>query len=483
MTTKHYSVPSGLGNSKVSGLSNLSPSQKYNELIKLWRDDPLVAIHSLFGVIPDEQQTALILAASIPGSRICVKSCQGAGKTASLVWLCFYFLLTLPDCRILITSPSFQQLGRVFNTELIKWHMKMPEMFKDFFEITKERVFLKSNPTQAAHLVTAKAENQESLQGGHAENYIILADEASGIDEGVFDLLYGTLGTGSGGRFIMTSNPVRNSGRFYEIFDREINPWVLQTFHAAGSSQVKPEWIAEMAEFYGEDSDFYKIRVLAQFPRASEDQFIPVDYVEQAMESDLPKGSYANFEKVAGVDVARFGSDKTVLTLRQGPKLLDVTTFSGLDNMEVAARVLDYHRKWMPQRIFVDSIGVGAGVYDRCKQLGLPVVEVVVSTRSSDPKTYFNLRGQLWGEMRTWLSNGASIPKNDDLKSQLAAMTYAYNNKMQIQLSTKKDMKKRGLDSPDIADSIALTFAGNTFAYTPKMAMKRNVAKANYFWV
>ena len=244
MTTKYYSVPNDPSNSRISGLSNLSPSQKYNELIKLWRDDPLVAIHSLFGVIPDEQQSALILAANAPGARICVKSCQGAGKTSCLTWLCFYFLLTLPDCRILITSPSFQQLGRVFNTELIKWHMKMPEMFKDLFEITKERVFLKSNPTQAAHLVTAKAENQESLQGGHAENYIILADEASGIDEGVFDLLYGTLGTGSWGRFIMTSNPVRNSGRFYEIFDREINPWVLQTFHAAGSSQVKPEWIA-----------------------------------------------------------------------------------------------------------------------------------------------------------------------------------------------------------------------------------------------
>jgi len=456
---------------------------KLSLLLQMWAKQPLVAIQSLFGVTPDSQQTELILAAFEPGSRVAVKSCQGAGKTASLVWLTYLFLLTQPDCRILITSPSYQQLGRVFSTELEKWRDRMPPLFKDFFEITKERVNLKGKSYQAAHLVTAKAENRESLQGGHAENYIILADEASGIDEDVFDLLYGTLGTGSGGRFIMTSNPIRNSGRFYQIFAEEVKPWVRLTFSASRSTQVRKEWVEDMREFYGEDSDIFSVRVMAEFPRVSEEQFIPTNYVEEAIKNTLRLAEYAGFDRIIGVDVARFGSDRTVLCCRQGRKLLDVTSYQGLDTMEVAAKVLDYYKKWNAQTIFVDSIGIGAGVFDRCRQLALPVIEVIVSTKSTDPKQYYNLRSQLWGEMRDWLSNGADIPDNKSLKNQLISMTYGYNGKMQIQLHTKKDMKSMGLESPDLPDSLALTFAGNTYHYRPKRSMPRQVTKSSYLWV
>ena len=464
----------------------MSVDHKVAQLLDIYRKNPIAAMHGLFGVTPDKQQEQLILAACNPGARIAVKSAQGAGKTSTLTWLTLYFLLTLEDCRILITSPSYQQLSRVFHSEVLKWKDKMPEPFRsDFFEITRDRINIKGKPYQMANLVTASADNEESLQGGHSENYIILADEASAIEEPIFDVLQGTLGTGSGGRFIMTANPIRNSGRFYEIFNEAKKHWTRITFSAFDSGQIKDFWIEEMEDFYGSDSDRYRVRVMAEFPRAAEEQFIPVDIVDAAIQRSLVPSTYRGYAKVVGVDVARFGSDSTVFTVRQGPMLLDITELQGLDTVEVAGQLVDYYHKWKPESIFIDAIGIGAGVFDQCKQFGLPVIEVVVSTKSSDPKQYFNLRSQLWGEMRDWLHNGAALPPDTSakLKKQLTAMTYSYNARLQLQLANKKDMKKQGLESPDIPDSLSLTFAPNTFAYTPASRAKRNVRASNYAWV
>ena len=459
-----------------------SINAKVATLLKLYKEKPLLAMEQLFRVVPDAQQAELILSACQEGSRIAVKSAQGAGKTSTLVWLTLYFLLVLDDCRILVTSPSANQLHRVFHSETLKWHSKMPKVFQDFYEITTKRINIKNRPYQKADLVTASAENQENLAGGHSENYVILADEASAIDEPVFDVLQGTLGTGSGGRFVMTANPVRNSGRFYEIFSKKPEIWTRQTFSAFASDQINESWIEEMADFYGEDSDRYKVRVLAEFPRASEEQFIPTEYVELAQERTLVPSSYRGFPKVMGCDVARFGSDETVFVLRQGPKVLDVKRYHGLDTTEVSAYVVDFYRMHQPEQIYVDAIGIGAGVYDQCKQFGLPVVEVVVSQRSSNPKEFFNLRSQLWGEMRGWLQNGADIPPDPELKSQLTDMTYNYNGKLQMQLANKKDLKKQGLVSPDIPDALSLTFAPNTYSYSPAHRGKRKVVPSNYLW-
>jgi hypothetical protein len=201
------------------------------------------------------------------------------------------------------------------------------------------------------------------------------------------------------------------------------------------------------------------------------------------MKTYLEFKEYANYPKVAGVDVARFGGDLTVMTLRQGPKILDVTKFSNLDTMEVAARVVDYYQRFSPQTIFIDSIGVGAGVYDRSAQLGLPVKEVIVSQKSTKPMMYGNFRAQLWGSLRDWMSNGGDIPDDKELSSQLNSMQYTYNNKMQILLMSKKDIKRMGLPSPDIADSIALTFAGEVYTANTVRAIKRNIKRSSFHWV
>lgn len=459
-----------------------SINHKVAQLLLTYKDNPILGIESLFSVTLDDQQRQLVQAASDPEARVAVKSGQGCGKTSTLVWLTMLFLLTLEDCRILITAPSAQLLDRVYHSEFLKWYARLPDVFKNFFDVKKESIHIKGKEYQMVSLVTGNPSNIEGLQGGHATNYIIFGDEASGLEEKVFDTLLGTLGAGHG-RFILTSNPVRNSGRFYEIFASENPRWERITFSGVSSAQISRSWLEDMKAMYSEDDDNYQIRVLGNFGRFGEQQFISSALIEQCTKNFLEFKEYANYPKIAGVDVARFGMDQTVFCMRQGPKIVDVTKFSNLDTMEVAARIVDYCQRLSPQVIYIDSIGVGAGVYDRCVQLGLPVKEVIVSQKSTKPAMYGNFRAQLWGSMRDWMNNGGDIPDDKDLSSQLNSMQYTYNNKMQILLMSKKDIKRMGLPSPDIADSLALTFAGEVYTANTSRAYKRNIKKNNYCWV
>jgi hypothetical protein len=471
---------------KEVSYSTYNDKEKLIKLLAHWRSDPVLGVRSLFGVEPTEQQKGLIYDAWHPQARVAVSSCQGAGKTASLVWLMFLFLLTQEDCRILITSPSYQQLARVFSSEIAKWHHKMPKFFQDQFVILKESVAIKGKEQfQIANMVTASAEHKENLQGGHSTSYVILADEASGIEEAVFDLLLGTLSTHSGGRFILTSNPLRASGRFYEIFHREnlAAKWRQHYFSALDSPVINEQWIQEMEETYGLDSDIYRVRVLGQFPRSATTQFFRSDKVTEAISNDIPRTHYGAFPRVAGVDIARFGDDLTVFVLRQGPKVLHIEKYSGLDNMEVVSKLVEFYQKWQPSLINMDAIGVGTGPFDRAKELGLPVHPVVVSQKSTDPLQYCNLRAQLYGLCREWLYNGADIPNDQDFEQQFLSVEYGFTPKMQIQMAQKKLIKAKGLPSPDIVDALTLTFAGEAITRRSFQTKPRPVQQSNYFWV
>ena len=464
--------------------------EEFNLLTEAWQRDHVLGIESLFGVRLTDQQRQLVELADDQKARVAVASCTGSGKTAVLSMLTLLYLMVLPDCRILVTSPSFQQLNRVFHSELKKWFRRMPPQFQEFYEVTRETIRYTNTEKyeQFASLVTASVENKEALQGGHAENYVIFADEASGINEEAFDIMFATLSTGEGGRFIQVSNPVRSSGRFYQIFNDDLGRWNKLHFSAFDSPNVNEEWIKDMEETYGTDSDLYRMRVLGEFPRVGISQYIGADLVENAIRNHLELIHYYNYPKVMGVDIARFGDDKTVFVVRQGPKVLDIKTFKGLDTMEVAARVAEHNALFQCEGIFIDAIGIGAGTMDRCRQLGLPVVEVVVSAKSSEPNIYCNLRSQLWGEMKAWLQNGADIPvssrdKETNLAEQLTSMEYFYNNRMQLQLLSKKDLKKSGYESPDIADALSHTFAGQAFAIHRRTRLKKPVRQSRYLWV
>lgn len=464
-------------------MSNIN--EKVAKLILSFKNDPIFFAINIIGITPSKQQEQLLREGIKFSARVACKSATGTGKTTTLAILIFHQLLTEKNINILATSPSAGQLARGLRSELGKLHGMMIEPFKDFFELQKDTIFIKGKKdTHFCSLVTGSAENEESLAGFHADKVIIMVDEASGIAQPVYNILKGNLTT-PGSSMVQVSNPQRPSGAFYNLFNTKNKAYKLITLDAFGSPLISKSWIKEVEEEYGPTSDFYKVRVLGEFPSAAEETFIPADIVEAALENRLKYPDYHMYPVVCGVDVARFGGDMSIFIQRQGPKVLDIQKFSGLDTMEVAAELQEYYRRNSKiGTIYIDDVGLSAGTYDRAKQLDLPVVGVNVGLKSTIPTAFFNLRAQLYQELKDWLRNGADIPNDKELSQQLTSLQYGFNNRTQLQIMTKRDMKKKlGLPSPDIVDALIFTFMQNIQARQSYKSAPRTVSKAKYLWV
>jgi hypothetical protein len=223
---------------------------------------------------------------------------------------------------------------------------------------------------------------------------------------------------------------------------------------------VDPKYIESMAK-YGLESNIYKVRVLGEFPHSDDDAIIGLDLLESAIDRGIePFG-----EIVWGVDVARFGDARTALAKRQGPKLLEpVRSWVKKDTMETAGLIKQEYdsikeESKKPSKIVVDVIGLGAGVVDRLKELGLPVVGVNVAEIPGESEKYLRMRDELWFNVRDWFTEKiCDIPSDDVLISQLSALKYFITSNGKLRVESKDELKKRGLDSPDIADAFVLTF-------------------------
>lgn len=453
---------------------------KLAKLLLYYRDHPVEFMRQVIGVEPTSQQLDLIALAVNPGSRVAVKSCTSSGKTATLAWLTLWFLICFPNCKMICTAPTAQQLHRVFRSELMLWHARMKAPFKDFYEIMTDNVHIKGKKgLQFCSFVTGSAENKENLAGIHADKVVLMVDEASALDSDIFDTLLGTLSYGET-HFILVSNPVRGSGAFYDLFQNKA-AWDTLTFTSFGSPNVDLEWIEEIRLHYGEDSDMYRMRILGEFPILDSAQFIPTSAVDSAMENILSVPEYAHFPRVLGVDVARFGNDSSVIVDRQGPKVHEILSYRHLDTVEFTNKILAIYKSNDYRSVFVDGIGIGAGVVDQLKRFAVPVVDVVVSQKSTDPKSYFNLRSQVYGRLRDWLDT-ADLPNDKELRDDLLGLNYSFNSKLQIILEGKKDMKKRGIASPDRSDALALTFAQDVYAGVSRTTQARTIRKVSYLY-
>lgn len=318
---------------------------------------------------------------------------------------------------------------------------------------------------------TGRKENPEALQGFHSQNLLFILDEASGIDDVIFEVARGAL-TSESARVMMTSNPTRTSGYFYESHHSNRALWSTLKVASlpAESSQVSARYAEEVATEYGEDSNVYRVRVLGEFPQAEDDVLVPLSLVEAAVGRDIEDTGY--WRPVWGLDVARFGDDCTAVAKRAGNFVTEpVVWWRGADLMETVGRVARMYEQAKesdaeggaplkePKTIAVDSIGIGAGVADRLRELGLPVVGVNVGERPREPG-FMRLRDEVFWRMREWFeARDCKVVEDSALIGQICAMKYTHTSSGKLQLESKDDMKKRGMKSPDLADALALTFA------------------------
>lgn len=455
-------------------------NKKINLLVSTWARDHILGIESLFNIKLDEQQRELVRAAQEDHSRVAVKSGTGCGKTFCLAALTFLYLLIYDDCRILVSSPSNSQLKRVYRTEVDKLYNMMPPVFQDMFDMLSEKISVKGL-TRQADLVTANPSNLESLQGGHSKNYIILLDEASGVDDPVFQTLQRTLSSGKT-KFICTSNPTRNRGFFYALFKDDWKTWKKITFTGFRSAHVTEEWINEIRETFGEDHDSYVIGVLGEFGRMGEESFFTTSMIDMAFSRQIYLPEYINHPKIVGVDIASQGKDSTVFLTRQGPKVIDIERHKGLNPMEVVAALVNYRHKMGPTLINMDATGLGEGPYYRAKELGLPVKGIFVGAASPRPIAYSNLRSFLYGEVRDWILNGGAIPEDQEMRDEMLNTLYTHAPNMSVQLMSKKQLKSKGIKSPDALDALSLTFAENAFNQEINFVKPLPIVTPQFLW-
>jgi hypothetical protein len=293
---------------------------------------------------------------------------------------------------------------------------------------------------------------------------MLVGDEASGIPEKVFEAASGSM-SGHNAVTLLLGNPVRSSGFFYDTHNRLAGDWVTMKVSCADSPRVSEAYIEEMKSRYGEESNAYRIRVLGEFPKSDEDTVIPMELLDLAMNRDVEGSPYAPL--IWGLDVARFGSDRSALCKRRGNAVTEpIKTWKNLDLMQLTGAVVAEYEALAssdrPTEILVDSIGLGAGVVDRLRELNLPARGINVSESPAMGTTYRNLKAELWYKAKSWLeARDCRLPKDELLIAELATVRYSFTSNGKIQIEGKDEIRKRGLASPDKADAFCLTFASD----------------------
>jgi hypothetical protein len=389
--------------------------------------------------------------------RIAVAAGHGVGKSTLIAWIMQWLMSTRPDFNGVCTANTAAQLKTKTWRELSIWHKRL--INAHWFEWTATKFCHVAAPdTWAINAIPWSIHKPEAFAGLHAEHVAIFMDEASAIPDIIHETAEGAMTT-PGAMWFQFGNPTRNTGRFREAFGRFKHRFLLRQVDSRTAKKADRTQIKQWQDDYGEDSDFFRIRVRGVFPRAGSTQFISSDDVELAMKRD---DCFLKTPRIMGIDVARFGDDQSVILVRDGDLVSRdlIKTYRGIDLVQLAGHAAEMINNHKPQAVVVDGTGVGGGVVDILRSRGFQIIEFNGGNEPADKAMYFNKRAEAWGKMRDWLRNGRAVLPPDliDLRDDLIGIEYGFANDGQIQLERKQDLKKRGLSSPDLGDALAMTF-------------------------
>ncbi len=393
---------------------------------------------------------------------------HGVGKSAFMSWVILWAMTTKPRTRGIVTANTESQLKQKTWAELGKWFSMF--VAKDLFELTATALFPKSKNDRGEWRIDQSVWNEsntEAFTGLHnkGRRIILLFDEASAIPDSIYEVAEGAL-TDEGTQiiWIQFGNPTRTNGRFYDTITGNRANWNYTSIDSRSVRFSNKRVIDEWKKEYGEESDFFRVRVRGLPPRAGVTNLISPEAVRKARDRRLSRMDYQMHSVVISLDPARFGDDKSVITVRQGPMVHEQIKYMGMDEVEICNRVVDTWKKYPEtSAVVVEVAGLAGGGHATILRRihNLPVVEYSPSSVREKDSPYVNMRAECYCKMRDWLET-AHIPDDDELAKQLTTLQYGYTAAMKVQIQSKKDMKSQGLESPDCADSLALSFAVDT---------------------
>lgn len=405
---------------------------------------------------------------------------HGVGKTTLVAWIIIWFMSVHRFPVVTVTANTADQLSSTSWRELSIWHGYA--LNGDWFTWTATTFSMKGAAERwRASAVPWSKERPEGFQGKHSPHMLMIFDEASKIDDAIWEATEGVLTT-KGSMWLVFGNPTRHTGRFRECFRRYRHRWNVRhvdsrTAKVAKNKAQMQAWIDD----YGEDSDFVRVRVRGQFPRQATLQLIGDDLVANAerefkrrygsdqIAKAIAEGPEAvarlrldealHDAKILSLDVSRFGGDQSVLGLRQGRTFVILAKYRELSGPQLAYRVVEWWKALQPDAVFVDAVGEGSSCYDTLVDIGWDPIAVNGGRTALNDKKYDNRRSEMWDAMKAWLIDGGAIPEDTELHDDLTAPEYGYTQRGErIRLESKDDMRARGLPSPDSGDCLSMTF-------------------------
>ena len=429
------------------------------ELLSQWHDDPDMFCRDVW---PDDEpekwqsEAGRLLALN---DRVAIRSGHGVGKTAWLARMILWWGSTRFPWKVGCTAPSSAQMFDALWSEIAKWLHRMPEGMRSQFEWKTERLEWGAHPQEGFAVArTARRESPEALAGLHSENMLFLIDEASGVDDIIFETARGAMST-LGAKTVMTGNPTRLSGYFFDAFHKNRSHWATMKVGCLESTRTNWKEIEQWKEEYGEDSNFYRVRALGEFPTAEDDVIIPLFMVESAVGRDVQQ---IESEEIWGLDVSRGGVDYCALAKRRGNVMPEpVKVWKSDDAMVSAGKVVnEYHaavRK--PVMICVDSIGLGGPVADRLAEQGLPIMCINVSESHSSNDRYLRMRDEMWERARDWFyKRDCRIVKDEAFMGEISLVKWKPTSNGKMKVVTKAEMKEDMGKSPDRSEAFCFTF-------------------------
>lgn len=439
-------------------------AQPSTDRFAAYRHDPVRFCSEVLGFTPWNRQ-ADILEAVRDHPAVAVRSGHKIGKSTAAAATGLWWCATRPRALVIMTSSSYTQVKEILWPEVRRLYRtaRQPiggELFK-----TPDGGLSFDDGRRMFGMSTDETERMGGYSGAEL---LFLIDEASGVDEAIFEAIEGN--RAGGGRVCMYGNPTQPTGTFCDAFGAQAEFWYglhvssEETPNVVQGRVVIPglatrEWVDERRRKWGEDDPRYLVRVRGNFPGQAPNSVIGVTVVEDAMARW--NGVQAEGRLEIGVDVARFGDDDSVIQARRGLKAFRPVVVHGQDTVQIAGHALKVARALRRDgerpRVKVDVIGVGAGVADQLRQhTDIEVVDVNVAEASTDEENA-NLRSQLWFATAQWLKNGGAIPADRALKAELVAPTYKFDARGRQVVEPKDAMKKRLQRSPDRADALALS--------------------------
>lgn len=414
--------------------------------------------------------------------KIAIASGHGIGKSTLVSFLILFAMATHENTRGVVTANTEKQLSSKTWAELSKWYNLF--IGKELFTYTATALFSADKQYEKTWRIDAipwSESNPDAFAGLHNQGnrILIIFDEASSIADIIWEVAEGAL-TDKETEIIWCAfgNPTKNSGRFRECFRKYRNYWHTEQIDSRTVKVSNKVLLNEWVELYGEDSDFVKIRVRGVFPSASDTQFISATIVDEAQKRMYRVGEFNNLPVIIGVDPAWTGGDTLEIVMRNGYSMKCLATIEkNDDDMRMANLIAQFEDEYKADAVFIDQ-GYGTGIYSIGKSMGRKWRLVAFGGKAPNDM-YLNMRAYMWGEMKDWLKEGGSIPPNDQgLYDDLTSPEAIIDKNGRIQLESKKDMKERGLPSPNKGDALALTFA---FRVTKKVnGNHRRVANTEY---